>query len=344
MHKLSRIVASPLFRAGLLVIVLGFCSYGLYLVWPQVQPALRQLQWYSVAGSAAAAAAGAGCMMLAWRALLADLGSPLPLRACLGINGLAQLGKYVPGAVWSFAAQVELGHDHEVPRQRGSAAVVIGLAVGIGTGLIVAAVTLPLASASAARHYLPALAVIPVVAVCLYPPVLGWLLNRALAVARQEPLESPPSLRGLGVASAWSLAGWLLFGVQVWLIATDMTGRGVHILLLVAGGYALAASAGLLLVVFPAGIGAREVIMIAVFTLAMPRSAAVAIALTTRVLTTASDLGWAGVALLVRRTPARSKHGRHARSGKDKGRRQARYYDQADDLRDGVLRSGNAQP
>jgi len=303
-------------RTGLLVVVLGCCAYGLYAVWPQVEPALEQLQWYWVAASAVAAVAGAGCMMLAWRAVLADLGSPLPLRAAVAINGLAQLGKYVPGAVWSFAAQVELGHDHEVPRQRGSAAVAIGLAVGIGAGLVVAAVALPLASASAARHYLPALAVIPVVAFCLYPPVLGWLLNRALTLARQEPLESPPSLRGLGMAAAWSVAGWLLFGVQVWLIATNLTGRGPHILLLVGGGYALAASAGLLLVIFPAGIGAREVIMIAVFTIAMSRSTAVAIALTTRVLTTASDLGWGGIALIVRRMPARSPHGRHARSGK----------------------------
>jgi hypothetical protein len=342
LHKLSRLIVNPWIRAGLLFIVLGFCGYGLYLVWPQVQPALRHLQWYSVAASAAAAAAGAGCMMLAWRALLADLGSPLPVKACVRINGLAQLGKYVPGAVWSFAAMVELGHDYQVPRRRGFASVAIGLAVGIGTGLVVAAVALPLASASVARHYLLALAVIPVILACLYPPVLGRLLNRALVLLRQQPLEAPPTMRGLGLAVAWSLAGWLLYGLQVWLVAADMTGHGAHIVLLVLGGYALATSAGLLLVVFPAGIGAREVIMIAVFTLAMSRSAAVAIALVTRVLTTASDLGWGGIALLVRRAAARPVRGRHARSGKDEGCGQTADYQQADDLRDGVLRSGNA--
>jgi len=320
LRKLSRLVVNPWIRLGLLVSVLGFCGYGLYLVWPQVQPALRQLQWYSVAASAAAAAAGAGCMMLAWRALLADLGSPLPVKACAKINGLAQLGKYVPGAVWSFAAMVELGHDYQVPRRRGFASVAIGLAVGIGTGLVVAAIALPLASASAARHYLLALAVIPVILVCLYPPVLGRLLNRALVLVRQQPLESPPTMRGLSVAVAWSLAGWLLYGVQVWLIAADMTGHGAHIVLLVLGGYALATSAGLLLVVFPAGIGAREVIMIAVFTLAMPRPTAVAIALVTRVLTTASDLGWGGVALLIRRTATHAGPGKHARRGAEPDR------------------------
>ena len=66
---------SPWVRTGLLVVVIAFCGYGLYVEWPQAQVALARLHWYSVAGAALAAAAGAGCFMLAWRALLADLGA-----------------------------------------------------------------------------------------------------------------------------------------------------------------------------------------------------------------------------------------------------------------------------
>jgi glycosyltransferase 2 family protein len=310
LRALSRFVANPWTRTGLLLVVLGFCAYGLDAEWPQVQAGLQRLQWYWVAASVVTAAAGSGCMMLAWRSLLADLGSPLPVLATLRISFLAQLGKYVPGAVWSFAAQVELGHDQRVPRHRGAASIAIALIVMVGVGLGVAALALPLASAHAARHYVWVLAVIPVIAVCLYPPVLGRLVNVAFALIRQPPLEQRPSVRGLGLAIAWSLAGWLLQGAQVWLIAADLNGGGgTRILLSAVGGYALAASAGLALIVFPGGIGVREVILITVLTPVMPRATAVVIALMTRVVTTASDVGWGGVALLVRRRLTRlGKH------------------------------------
>lgn len=248
--------------------------------------------------------------MLAWRALLADLGSPLAVRSAIKINFLAQLAKYVPGAVWSFAAQVELGHDQQVPRRRGAASVAIALAVTVGVGLGIAAIAMPLASASAARHFIWVLAVIPVIALCLWPPVLGWLLDRALKLFRQQPLEQRPTGRGLSIAVAWTTAGWVLLGMQVWCIAADITGRGVHVLLLSIGAYALATSAGLLLIVFPSGIGARELILVAALAPVMPRATAIVIALMARVVTTASDLAWGGTALALRRAARRGKHRR----------------------------------
>ena len=260
---LKRISVSKRVRAGLLLVILAFCSYGLVLEWPQVQPALSLLHWYSIAGALAAAMASAGCMMLAWRRLLADLGSKLPAPVAARVTFMSQLGKYIPGAVWSFAAHVELGHDYDVPRRRGAASIIIGLAVAVATGLLIAAAILPLASPAAARKYLLFLAVVPVIAVCLAPPVLSRLLGFALKIIRQEPLEQPVSWRGLATAMAWTVAGWLLLGLQVWLLLTDVAKDGVHSVLISVGAYALACSLALLLVVFPGGIGAREVILVA---------------------------------------------------------------------------------
>jgi len=281
--------------------VLAFCGYGLAAEWPGVHAALGRMRWYSVAGSVVAAMAGAGAMMLAWRALLADLGSPLPVATTARITFVGQLGKYVPGAIWSFAAHVELGYDHCVPRRRGAASVVMALAVTVAVGLVIAAVGLPLASAAAARHYLWALAALPVILVCLCPPVLGWLTDRALGVIRLQRLERRPTWRGLAVAAGWTVLGWLMLGLQVWLLLASMTGRGAGVLLLAVGGYALACSAALVLVVFPNGIGPREVILIAALAPVLDRPAALALALLARVATTIADLAWGGIGLAVGR-------------------------------------------
>jgi uncharacterized membrane protein YbhN (UPF0104 family) len=298
---LIRVRASPLARLGILVVVLACCGYAVAVEWPGVHPALGRIRWYALAGSVAAAMAGAGAMMLAWRALLADLGSPLPVAATTRITFVGQLVKYVPGAIWSFAAHVELGYDHDVPRRRGAASVVTALAVGVAVGLAIAAIGLPLASAAAARHYMWALAALSAILVCLCPPVLGWLTDRALRVLRLPPLERRVSWRGLAIAAGWTVLGWLLLGMQAWLLLASMTGRGAGVLLLAVGGYALACSVALALVVFPNGIGARELILIAALAPVLDRPAALALALLARAATTLSDLAWGAIGLAIGR-------------------------------------------
>lgn len=298
--RFARLVRDPRVRVALLVVVLAFCSYGLYAEWPQVATGLARLHWYSVALALLAAMGGSACMMLAWRAVLADFGSPLSARAAVNINFVSQLGKYLPGVVWAFAAQVELGHDLGVPRRRSVASVAVSLAVTTGAGLGVAALALPLASPGTARHYWWVLAAVPVFVIGLCPPVLGPLIDRGLALIRRQPLERRLSWRGLAHALIWTLLGWMLLGLQVWLVQADMAGQG-RLLLLAIGGYALAFSAGLLLVVFPSGIGAREVILIAALTTVLPHGTALAVALVTRVVTTASDLALGGIGLAMGR-------------------------------------------
>lgn len=289
--RLARMLADPRLRLGLLVVVISCCGYGLYTEWPQVVPELRQLRWYAVALSLAAAMAGTSCQMLAWRTILADLGSPIPVRAAGRISFVAQLGKYVPGGVWAVAAQVELGHDFRIPRTRSLASVLVSLIVTLGSGLAIALATLPFVSPGLARHYWWVLAVVPLVGLALCPPVLGRLLDRALAVLRRPPLPAWPSWRGLRRALGWNLAGWLLLGAQVWLLVASLGGAHAASVLVAVGGYALAFAAGMLLVVVPSGIGARELILALALAPVLLHGAAIAVALTTRGISTLSDIG-----------------------------------------------------
>lgn len=262
---------------------------------------LHRLRWYSIPASAAAAAAGAGCMMLSWRTLLADLGSPLPLLVAMRVTFVSQLGKYVPGGIWSVAAQVELGHDYQVPRRRGVAAILMGLMLGIGTGLLISAVTLPLASPSAARHYVFFLAAVPLLAAALLPRVMHRLLNLGLRIIRQEPLERPVSWRGLGTALGWTVLGWLLLGLQAWLLLAEIVGDGPRMLLIALGAYVLSCTLALLVVVAPNGLGAREVVLVAALAPVLPASSALALALCARIATTFSDLAWGTCGLALKR-------------------------------------------
>src|SRR5690349_18623256 len=288
---------NPWLRAGLLVGAAGLAGYGLASQWDEVHAALAKLAWYDIAGAVACGLAGLGCMLLAWRALLAGLGSALPLPAATRVMFIGQLGKYVPGAVWALAAQVELARDYDVPRRRSTTASLVGMAVTLVVGLIAACVMLPLSSAHAAAHYWWVLAVLPLAAACLHPKVIRFGLNLALRVLRRPPLEESVGAAAMARALAWTTLGWLFYGAHAWFLVSNFTDKGVHTFALALGGYALAWAVGFLIIFFPGGIGPREVALIAVLAPVMPSASALVVALASRVVMTIGDLAWAGTGL-----------------------------------------------
>jgi uncharacterized membrane protein YbhN (UPF0104 family) len=249
--------------------------------------------------------AALGCQMLAWRALLTDLGSRLPMPVAVRVNFLGQLAKYVPGAVWSMAAQVSLAQDYRVPKRRSGAASLVSMAITLVVGLVMAGILLPLASAAALRHYWWVLIFIPVLLFGLWPSVTKFGLDLLLRLVRRPGLERALTLGGVGRAVGWTALAWVFYGLQAWLLVGDIAGKSLHVLLLAAGGYALAWTVGFILIPFPGGIGPRELALIAVLSPVMPPGPALVVALMSRVVTTIGDLTWAAVAAGVGRRQRR---------------------------------------
>ncbi len=289
-------------RAGLLVAVIGLAVWGLASQWTQVQAALDKLDGWDVAWAGLCVLAGLGCMMMAWRTLLADLGSELPVPASIRVMFIGQLGKYVPGAVWALAAQVELARDYAVPRRRSVTASLMGMATTLVAALVVAGITLPLTSSVAVRKYWWVLAITPFAIACLHPKVVKFLLDLVLRAARREPLEKAVSMRGMGRALGWTFAGWACYGLHAWLLISQFAnGSDAHVLALSFGAYALSWAAGFVIIFFPGGIGPREAALVAVLSPVMPTASALVVALASRMVMTTGDLLWAGAGLCVRR-------------------------------------------
>jgi uncharacterized membrane protein YbhN (UPF0104 family) len=311
----SDLTRSPWLRAALLAGAVGLAVYGLVSQWTQVHAALGKLDAWDVAGAAVCAIAGLGCMMLAWRALLADLGSPLPLPAAIRVMFVGQLGKYVPGAVWAVAAQVELARDYAVPRRRSATASLVSMAVTLVVGLVAAGATLPLVSAHAVGQYWWVLAVAPLAAMCLHPRIIEFGLGLALRMLRRAPLEGSVGRGGMTRALGWTTLGWLCYGAHAWFLISVFAGKSAHVFALSLGGYALAWAVGFLIIFFPSGIGPREVALIAVLAPVMPSASALVVALASRVVMTIGDLAWAGAGLAI----GRSRH-RASRPAEPAGR------------------------
>jgi uncharacterized membrane protein YbhN (UPF0104 family) len=162
-------------------------------------------------------------------------------------------------------------------------------------------VTLPLTSSEATRRYWWLLALAPVFLAMLHPRVVSFGLNLALRVLRRPLLEQRAGLGTMTIALAWTLLGWALFGLHAWLLARASGGSGF---LLATGAYALAFTAGFLVIIAPGGVGVREAALAVALGPALPAGAPLVVALASRVVMTVADLVWAAIAVFLIRRPS----------------------------------------
>lgn len=298
---LRRLAESRALRWLFVALALAFAIVALVRYGAEAQGALRELHWHAVLLSGLAGLGFVVLPMLAWRTLMAGLGSPLPLVTALRVVFLSQLGKYVPGSIWPFVAQVELGREHGVPRRRSLTVGLLTVGVSVVVGLAVAAATLPLASPDAARRYWWILAATPLLLGSLHPVVLNPVLDRLLRLVRRPALEQRLTLKVIAVAAAWSGASWALAGLHVWALARDLGAVDGWSFPAALGAYALAWSLGLLIVIAPAGLGVREVVLGAGLAPMLDSGAVLVVVIASRLLLTLADLGMAGAAVVLGR-------------------------------------------
>ncbi|PZF79186.1 lysylphosphatidylglycerol synthase domain-containing protein [Jiangella anatolica] len=291
MTALLALTRRPWVRRGFLVLALAAAVWAIASRWDEVRDAWSELPPLTVLAAFVVALGYVVATMASWRAVLADLGSPVPLGPAARMFLLSQLGKYVPGGVWNLVAAAEIGADLRIPRRRSVTVMAVALLVSIVTGLLVAVVAVLAGPDDVRETYWPVLLALPPLAALLAPPVLNRLVSHVLRLLRRPPLEQPPTAGGIARASAWALVAWLLAGLHLYLLVTALDADAtLATAALTTGAYALAWTAGFLVVVVPAGVGVREAVLGVVLAGQLSTGAAVVAVLASRLLLTVADV------------------------------------------------------
>lgn len=285
-----------LLRPAVAFVVVGVIIYAVARQWGEVRSGLRSLAWSSVLLSLAAALAGTGTSLLAWRALLKDQGHAIPVAAAARIFLVGQLGKYLPGSVWSVVLQTDLARRQGLSRSRAFTTSLVWVGLSLSTALVVGLLGLPeLAHIGRGRVWW-LLLVLPVALVASAPPVLTVLVNWILRVLRKQPLRKPLTWSGVLSACGWLGLTWICFGLHLWLLADSLGVPGFGGLVRCVGGFSLAMAAGVLFVVVPSGAGVREAIIVAALAPVMSTGQALSVAVVSRAVFIVADLLSAGAA------------------------------------------------
>lgn len=288
-------------RVLLAVAIVVAVAYAFVEQWPRVRPQLARFDAAHLVLASVAIVVALLASMLSWRAMLDELGSRLPVRDAARIYFVGQVGKYLPGSVWPALAQMELGRSAGVPRARMGVSFVLALAISLLTGALIGLPTL----LSTGRYLVPALVLIVLVApVLAFPRLLGAALNAGLRLIRRPPLPQPLRRKGIAKVVGFAAIGWVAYGIQTWVLALDLGAAPARTLPVAIGAYAVALVLGVVVVLAPAGVGVREVMLILGLASVLPAGAATALAVVSRALVTIADVLAALVGLSLRRWAA----------------------------------------
>ncbi|HEU5473261.1 MAG TPA: lysylphosphatidylglycerol synthase domain-containing protein [Actinophytocola sp.] len=287
-------------RRVLVTGVLAGAVHQLIVRWPEVSGTLLALPLPSVLVSFLLVLAAVLLGPFMWQTVLRDLGTASRTRDASMIFLVGQLGKYVPGSVWSFLVQMELAKAAGITRVRALTASVVATGIGIVASLLSGFLALPVLLVEH-REYLWLFVLLPAGLVLLHPRPLTWLVSRGLRLLRRPPLPHPLTPGAIARTLGLGLATFVLLGLHLWLLADALGSPGMRGLMLCTGAMALAMTAGLLAFFLPSGIGAREVVLVAALASVLPAGTAIALAVVSRVMFTVADLASAGVATLLAR-------------------------------------------
>lgn len=288
-------------RALLVVAVVVAAGYALVSNWREVSDTITHLHWYAWLPAFACLPVAILLSTLSWQILVDEIGEPIGVRRGAQIFLVGQLGKYLPGSVWAYVLQIELGRRAGLARARIFTATVFSLAVAVVAALLTGSLAIPtLAESEPSLSSLPWLyLLLPFGLIGLHPRVLTWAEGIAFKVLRRPRPDHPVRPRAVVASLAAAVGSYAFFGAHLWALVQDTGRLGVETLPLCIGTMATAMIAGLFFFLLPSGAGVRELVIVTALAPHIGTGAAIALAAVSRVFLTVADVLTAGLAALI---------------------------------------------
>ncbi|MDR7253784.1 uncharacterized membrane protein YbhN (UPF0104 family) [Nocardioides sp. BE266] len=253
-----------------------------------LERALGQVGQGQVALAAVLVVVGLVLTGAVWRLALASLGIRGSAREVVPPFFVAQLGKYIPGSVWSFAAQGALGARRGLPPRVPAAAAVLFLGVHVASGLLLAGLLGWWAD-------LP----VWVVALSLLVGLVGLLpAVHRLVGRRVAGTTCDWDVRRSVLGALLMVPVWSCYALALVALAPD---TDASLVLTLGCGFAVAHAVGVAVPIAPAGLGARDGVLVVLLAPALGAGPAGMVALVARLLHAVADFAVAGVSWLLMR-------------------------------------------
>lgn len=233
-----------------------------------------------------------------WRMILKKSGYILSFKKIFKIWFVSNLGRYLPGKVWSFLGMMYLLEKEGVPKSKGFSLAILAQALSVLSGLLVALLFLrypPVAdyqrffTESPVMTFIILLLIVGIVTLVFYPKLLEGIINLALRVFKKERIALDFKPQNMLFYLLLYSGSWFLFGFIFWVFIKSITPVSFDIYLSLTGAFAGSFTLGFLAFFAPGGIGVREGILVVLLSNFFPVPVATFISLLSRVWITLAE-------------------------------------------------------
>ena len=228
-----------------------------------------------------------------WRSVLTAFGYPISYREAWSIYFIGNLGRYIPGKIWTVAGVAYMAGKSGVPAVIAGTAAVCAQAYSILSSFVFFVLFFILRNqVFSGVTFLWTLPVpFVLIVVFLIPDNLERALNFVLIRFGKEQITLNISTAAALKITMFYLASWILFGVSFWFVVSSVAGQGLFNPLYLSGAFAVSYIIGYLAFFAPGGIGVREGMLSLLLAGTISTGVAAVLAVVLRLIITVVELG-----------------------------------------------------
>ena len=248
-------------QVGFIAAVLWYCATYLVAQWGDIAALRASLRpdWLLVLASGALVLVSYVVLIVTWQSTVRAWGSALSFRDAARIWFVSNLGKYIPGKVWTIGAMSVLAQRASVSPTAAVGSSLVVTVVHVVAGFMVVAIAGGSLLGDVRASWLgPVVAVVALAAAPALLPKLARLGNRI--AGRTMPVPALP-LNAIGRALVGCTIAWVLYGQAFRLLAIALLGHATGNGWSYTAVFTLSYLTGFLTLFSPGGVGTREVVM-----------------------------------------------------------------------------------
>jgi hypothetical protein len=252
-------------------------------------------------------------LFLAGYLLFGSLWSPLrfqitglrmSLQNAFRISAMAWMGRYVPGKIWAFAGKVYLSTSDKNQIAGVGTAVAVETLLFEVSGLLLAMIILPFCSTiklMPSSAMVASCVLIVFSLILIHPKILCPAVNSLLRLLRQNEISHCPRYGMMLIIILGYMSTFLAWGTAFTIFAHSVTPLSLTDFPIFVAVFSISWVFGYLMLLAPAGLGVRELVMAIVLQPLLPTQADIIIVVAgARLLTTLAEMFCLLIALVIR--------------------------------------------
>ncbi|MFH0931226.1 MAG: lysylphosphatidylglycerol synthase transmembrane domain-containing protein [Candidatus Zixiibacteriota bacterium] len=280
----------------ILIIIFYFLGRSLFLNWSKVKTYHWELDYPLLLGSFILLLLVYLFIIKVWHSLLEKVGAKLSFRNLFKIWFMSNLGKYLPGKVWTVVGMIYLLEKKGVSKRKGFTTAIIGQALAVLSALLLSFILLgyslyeQMFSNNPIGFFLILFFSIAILIFIAYPKLLEIVVNLGLSLVKKEKISLELKTRELFLYLFYYTLVWFLYGLAFMVFVNAIVPVPWSQYFSLTAAFAFSYTLGFLAVFVPGGLGVREGILVLLLSLYFPLPVATLIALFSRLWMSAVEL------------------------------------------------------